>query len=76
MQVQTIAAVKESDKEKTETRHRVEEDRKPQVEAAIVRVMKSRKMLEHNLLITEARATCMKTHSHTPSFSPTSTALS
>lgn len=54
--VQTIAAVKESDKEKTDTRQRVEEDRKPQVEAAIVRIMKSRKVLEHNLLIAEARA--------------------
>lgn len=52
-QVGTVAAVKESDVEKTATRQKVDEDRKPQVEAAIVRIMKSRKVLEHNLLITE-----------------------
>ena len=31
---------KESDTEKAETREKVEEDRKPQIEAAIVRIMK------------------------------------
>jgi len=51
--VGTVAATKENDVEKAETRHKVDEDRKPQVEAAIVRIMKSRKVLEHNLLITE-----------------------
>jgi cullin 3 len=52
-QVATVAATKENDKEKLETRHKVDEDRKPQVEAAIVRIMKSRKALDHNLLIAE-----------------------
>jgi len=51
--VGTVAATKETDAEKSETRHKVDEDRKPQVEAAIVRIMKSRKALEHNLLIAE-----------------------
>lgn len=31
----------------------VDEDRKPQIEAAIVRIMKSRKEMEHNALISE-----------------------
>jgi len=51
--VGTVAAVKENDTEKTQTRQKVDEDRKPQVEAAIVRIMKSRKVLEHNQLISE-----------------------
>ncbi|CAN1357293.1 CUL3A [Linum perenne] len=45
--------VKESEPEKQETRQRVEEDRKPQIEAAIVRIMKSRRVLDHNNLISE-----------------------
>lgn len=31
----------------------VDEDRKPQIDAAIVRVMKSRKEMDHNVLIAE-----------------------
>ena len=31
----------------------VEEDRKPQIEAAIVRIMKSRRVLDHNNIVTE-----------------------
>lgn len=31
----------------------VEEDRKPQIEAAIVRIMKSRRILDHNSIVTE-----------------------
>ena len=51
--VGTVAAQKENEAEKQETRQKVDEDRKPQIEAAIVRIMKSRKEMEHNALIAE-----------------------
>ncbi len=37
-------------------RIQVDEDRKHEVEAAVVRVMKARKRLQHNTLIAEVRA--------------------
>ncbi|KAG2320880.1 hypothetical protein Bca4012_056093 [Brassica carinata] len=48
VKIGTVVAQKETEPEKQETRQRVEEDRKPQIEAAIVRIMKSRKILDHN----------------------------
>ncbi|KAL1187759.1 Cullin-3B [Cardamine amara subsp. amara] len=53
VKIGTVAAQKETEPEKQETRQRVEEDRKPQIEAAIVRIMKSRRVLDHNNIITE-----------------------
>ncbi|XP_010683208.1 cullin-3A [Beta vulgaris subsp. vulgaris] len=53
VKIGTVVAQKESEPEKQETRQRVEEDRKPQIEAAIVRIMKSRKVLDHNNIIAE-----------------------
>ncbi|MCE0480742.1 hypothetical protein HAX54_037844 [Datura stramonium] len=47
VKIGTVVAQKESEPEKQETRQRVEEDRKPQIEAAIVRIMKSRRVLDH-----------------------------
>lgn len=44
---------KDSEPEKLETRAKVEEDRKPQIEAAIVRIMKARMQLDHHSIITE-----------------------
>ncbi|KAL5222420.1 hypothetical protein ABZP36_027133 [Zizania latifolia] len=53
VKIGTVATQKESEPEKMETRQRVEEDRKPQIEAAIVRIMKSRRVLDHNSIVTE-----------------------
>lgn len=53
VKIGTVAAQKESEPEKQETRQKVEEDRKPQIEAAIVRIMKSRRVLDHNNIVTE-----------------------
>ncbi|KAH1064238.1 hypothetical protein J1N35_029225 [Gossypium stocksii] len=53
VKVGTVVAQKESEPEKQETRQRVEGDRKPQIEAAIVRIMKSRKVIDHNNIIAE-----------------------
>ncbi|RWR78357.1 cullin-3A-like protein isoform X1 [Cinnamomum micranthum f. kanehirae] len=53
VKIGTVAVQKESDAEKQETRQRVEDDRKPQIEAAIVRIMKSRRVLDHNNIVAE-----------------------
>ncbi|KAL6562526.1 Cullin-3A [Orobanche gracilis] len=53
VKIGTVVAQKESEPEKQDTRQRVEEDRKPQIEAAIVRIMKSRRVLDHNNIIAE-----------------------
>lgn len=53
VKVATNTAHKETEPEKQETRHRIEEDRKPQIEAAIVRIMKSRRVLDHNAVVQE-----------------------
>lgn len=38
-----------------ETRHKVEEERKQKLEAAIVRIMKAKRMLPHKVLVSEVR---------------------
>ncbi|KAL2484611.1 Cullin-3A [Abeliophyllum distichum] len=53
VKIRTVVAQKESESEKQETRQRVEEARKPQIDAAIVRIMKSRKVLDHKNVIAE-----------------------
>lgn len=43
----------ESEPERKETRSKVEEDRKHEIEAAIVRIMKARRQMSHTNLISE-----------------------
>ena len=45
-----------SDGEQRAMRKKVDDDRKPQIEAAIVRIMKARKELDHNALIADVIA--------------------
>jgi cullin 3 len=53
IRVGSAAGAKEEPAELSKTREKVEEDRKHQIEAALVRIMKSRKTLSHNELIAE-----------------------
>ena len=62
--VLTVSAGKETDAEKRETRSRIDDDRKPQIEGALVRIMKARKRLEHSALVAEATSLL------TPRFTP------
>lgn len=50
-----VAAKGESEPERKETRSKVDEDRKHEIEAAIVRIMKARKRMQHNVLVAEVR---------------------
>jgi cullin-4 len=52
LKINTIQ-LKETVEENTSTRERVFQDRQYQVDAAIVRIMKTRKTLSHNMLINE-----------------------
>lgn len=45
VKIQTVAAKGESEPERLETRNKVDEDRKHEIEAAIVRIMKARKKM-------------------------------
>lgn len=52
IKIQTVTAKQEeSDPERRETRQKVDDDRKHEIEAAIVRIMKSRRKLQHNVLV-------------------------
>ena len=55
IKVQLVSSRGETEPERKETLKKVEDDRKHEIEAAIVRVMKARKTLIHNDLITEVR---------------------
>ncbi|GJJ08693.1 hypothetical protein Clacol_002912 [Clathrus columnatus] len=53
IKIGTIATKVESTEERRETRDRVEEERKHQIDACVVRIMKDRKQMSHNDLLTE-----------------------
>jgi len=50
---QASARQGETEPERNETKRKVDEDRKHEIEACVVRIMKSRKQLNHNQLIAE-----------------------
>lgn len=54
VKTQTVAAKQgESDPERKETRQKVDDDRKHEIEAAILRITKSRKKMQHSVLVAE-----------------------
>lgn len=53
VKIQTVLVKGESEPERQETRSKVDEDRKHEIDAAIVRVMKTQKALNHSLLISK-----------------------
>jgi len=53
VKINTVSSKGESDPERQETRFKVDDDRKHEIEAAIVRIMKARKKMQHNHLVTE-----------------------
>jgi cullin 3 len=53
VKINTVSSKGESEPERQETRFKIDDDRKHEIEAAIVRIMKARKKMQHNMLITE-----------------------
>jgi len=53
VKIQAVTAKGESEPERKETRSKVDEDRKHEIEAAIVRIMKARKKMTHSNLVAE-----------------------
>lgn len=51
MKIQAVAAKGESEPERKETRSKVDEDRKHEIEAAIVRIMKARRRMTVSMLL-------------------------
>jgi len=63
---QASARQGESEPERSETKRKVDEDRKHEIEACIVRIMKSRQQLNHNQLVAEVVDQLCKRFSPSP----------
>lgn len=55
VKINPITPKTESDPERQETRSKVEDDRKHEIDAAIVRTMKTRKTMSHTQLVAEVK---------------------
>ena len=55
VKINPITAKTETDPERQETRNKVDDDRKHEIDAAIVRIMKTRKTMSHTQLIAEVK---------------------
>lgn len=53
LKLQVISSQKENEEEKSHTRAKIDDDRRPIIDTVIVRIMKHRKVLQHNELIVE-----------------------
>lgn len=53
-----VGSLRETDTERKETQKKITEDRSHELDASIVRLMKARKRLEHNILVQEVTAMC------------------
>jgi cullin 3 len=53
VKINPVTAKTENDPERQETRNKVDDDRKHEIDAAIVRIMKTRKTMSHAQLVTE-----------------------
>ena len=67
VKINPITAKTESDPERQETRNKVDDDRKHEIDAAIVRIMKMRKTMSHTNLVTEVKKHIL-TFSHRSTF--------
>ncbi|KAI5452911.1 hypothetical protein NCC49_006448 [Naganishia albida] len=66
IKIQTIVGRVENNEERAETQEKVDEERKHQIEACIVRIMKDKKSLGHNDLVNEVIRQLMSRFTPTP----------
>lgn len=53
IKLQVVSAKKENDSEKSQTKSKIDDDRRPAIDTVIVRIMKNRKTIDHTKLIME-----------------------